>query len=420
MSQVASLPQTSGLTQTVASSGKLAEFAFGLFLVLVFVGLSPFSYGVNSLDNIEGEGNILRQVSFLAAGSLIFFCYVHVRGLRLFKPVPLSAILILGWMTLSTLWSVSPDITLRRSILTGLVALSVFWSVAVLGPGRSLSILRLVLIPVIVIDFLSVWVIPSASHPYEGQMVWAGMHGHKNLAGAIASFAGLLFLHFAVTRRSFVDWIFLACAVIFLWGTASKTAMALLILMFVFYVFYSYAQKNILRRRMLVFGFWSAMLAVAALCWAYWDEIILFLEDPAIFTGRGLIWRTMLFVIPEHLWAGVGFGAFWQGDSSPIRPYLGLSWIIGINSAHNGYMEVLATLGVIGLGLSVLAFVIAPLRHMFSFKVSKEDGGFVFAVVWFTIIGAITKGIFLDTARPEWVMFVLGLAILHGTKVRGS
>lgn len=244
-------------------------------------------------------------------------------------------------------------------------------------------------------------------------MVWAGMHGHKNVAGAIASLAGLLFFHFAVTKGRLIDWAFLACAVVFLWGTASKTSIILLFLMFILHFFYGYAHKNIVRRRILVFGFWSTMFAIAALCWTYWDEIILFLEDPTIFTGRGRIWQTMLLVIPHYLWAGVGFGAFWQGVSSPVMPYLGQSWMLGINHAHNGYMEVLATLGVIGLGLSVFAFAIMPLRRLFSFKISKEDGGFVFAVVWFTLIGAVTKGIFLDTARPEWVVFVLALALLH-------
>jgi exopolysaccharide production protein ExoQ len=418
MNQGVSLPLTSAFAQPAARTARLPQVAFGMFLLLVFVGLSPFVDSTKALANVEGEGNILRQIGFLAAGFLIFACYVQTCGFRPFKPVPLLTLLTLGWMAISIFWSASPEITLRRSILTGLVALSVFWSVAMLGPHKSLSVLRLVLAPVIVIDLLSVWIIPSASHAYEGQMVWAGMHGHKNVAGAIASLAGLLFFHCAVTRSSLADWFLLACAVVFLWGTASKTAIVLLTLMFISYVLYRCAQENALRRRLLIVGFWSAALSVSALLWIYWDDVTVFLEDPTIFTGRGRIWQVMLTVIPDHFWTGTGFGAFWQGEFSPVRPYVAESWILKINHAHNGYMEILATLGVIGLTLGLFAFVIAPVKQLLMFAVSRDNGALAFALIMFSTLGAITKGIFLDSDRPEWVIFVLALALLHQHELR--
>jgi O-antigen ligase len=74
-------------------------------------------------------------------------------------------------------------------------------------------------------------------------------------------------------------------------------------------------------------------------------------------TSRKEMWSTTWRLIKDHPLAGVGFAGYWIG----ITKYHNASGEVTPQQAHNDYLELLASGGVIGAGL-VLWFVVAFLR----------------------------------------------------------
>lgn len=82
------------------------------------------------------------------------------------------------------------------------------------------------------------------------------------------------------------------------------------------------------------------------------------------FYDRGKLWTVMLWHISEHPIIGCGFQAFWTLENPKLLLlYQTFIWLP--NQAHNGYLDVLNEIGVIGLAL----FLIMVFKNIFrSFK----------------------------------------------------
>lgn len=383
------------------------------FFLLVFVGLSPFSSRDGSSLDVEGSGNLVRQALFIIVSSGIAYSYLRKNGSIFLKAIPLSTAFVLIWVACSILWSPSPDLTLRRSVFVILVTASSFAIVDMLGVESALRLLRNLLAWVIVIDLLSIPIIPGATHSYEGLQAWAGMHGHKNNAGTVATFAAMLFFHFAWHGRRWQDMALFLLAVIFLVGTISKTSMAMLVLLIFAFIAYRIAECNVYRRAL--FKFSCAILAcvVIGVYFKYQDELLRFMDDPDLLTGRGYIWKVVSYYLRDHLWLGAGYGAFWQGVNAPALPYMQADWARGIDHAHSSYFDLLANTGLVGLILAIYAFVIAPFGHTLKFRVNGKAGALAFAWLLFGVVGGVTKTLFLYGASPEWVSIALMIAVAH-------
>ena len=97
------------------------------------------------------------------------------------------------------------------------------------------------------------------------------------------------------------------------------------------------------------------------------DAIARMLEDPAEFTGRAAIWAAELRYIADHPLLGAGFGTFTDTRSqSPLHNYVSGSWVDAVSHGHNGYLQVLVTIGGIGFVLAMLALVVAPMRRFWT------------------------------------------------------
>lgn len=399
-----------------AGSSQWETVAYVALILLVFVGFAPFFGGLGALEGNSGDASLPRQLGFSLVCVPIWFLAINRLGSRALQAIPLSTLLVLVWVLLSTSWSASPDVTLRRAVLVVMVTSSACFCVAMLGTERSLRILRNVLAVVILLDLVAVFALPWGQHVYEGEMAWAGLHGHKNTAGAIASLAGMLFLHYVRVEPRWSNVFYLLCTLVFLAGTQSKTAAGILIGLFVVDVIYRFSEKKAGRRRLFRIGFLSLCTAIAVGIYVYSDALLAFIDDPNAFTGRGRLWQIAISYIQMHPWLGSGFAAFWEGGTAPpAHAFITTSdrWILTIGHTHNSYLEILVTTGIVGLVLSVIAFIILPIRRLLQFRLPYHVGALVFSWALFGIIGNITKSQFLNRDAPEWFVYVLALAIIH-------
>jgi O-antigen ligase len=133
----------------------------------------------------------------------------------------------------------------------------------------------------------------------------------------------------------------------------------------------------------------AVILTIASACYAILGtsltDLVHLAWDDATFTGRTQLWNFMLDGIGENWVTGIGFASFWGVGASSPNLYAGLDYIRLTNQAHNGYLDLLATLGVIGVAL-VIIMLAQVLRKTEAFRFSQP---WLFRFVWFIVAFSI-------------------------------
>ncbi len=408
----------------VAERGVLPALSFIALLLLVYVGLTAFSPPpeVTQYGGVQeaSRGDVLRQICYLSVAVLIGFLALHRHGLEAARIVPLSMIALLTWCVASALWAPETSIVLRRAGLEVVVVVSLLLSVELLGAARAFLIWRWFLAAVLLVNFISIPLLAVARHgagEIDPALVgnWRGLYGHKNVAGAVCALTAILFLF---TRNGRHNWMGLAIALascVFLAMTHSKSSAGFLVIALGCGLLYRLAWRDGLNRAILVTC--GALLVAGLALFALLDSqaIARALEDPNEFTGRSEIWAAELRYIGDHPLLGAGFGTFTDTKAqSPLHNYVSGSWVDAVSHGHNGYLQVLVTIGGIGFVLAMLAVVAAPARRLWALDV--RDDGFkplLMALFVFALLHNFMESDFLEGDGVTWAALLLVIAALN-------
>jgi O-antigen ligase len=396
-----------------------------IFMTLIFAWLWNAPEIVDGTVYAGGQsgavaGDALKQVAFLSLFALAVGSRWKSSGPRSLLVIPATMIPLLGWCWLSTLWAIDPSVAMRRIAFTTLVIVTLACCVQILPYQRVISALTAGCAVVLICDFLAVGVLPYAVHQSDEVDkvlvgAWRGLHGHKNEAGAIVAIATILFLHEAVRQRSWITGVALALlGAVFLYFTKSKTSQA-----FVVVALLSGYLVHISNRytRVRLIGLLLLGGAVIPACLVSWDHISSalydFFLDPASLTGRVQIWPVVLDYVADNPLLGSGYGSFWGlGNQSPILLYSS-SWVAVIYEAHNGYLDILAQTGAIGLALAVIGLVLIPLYQLL-FR--RLEGGvsrsFLCSILIFGWLRDSMESSLMDRASSIWPIMVIALCLL--------
>ncbi len=101
------------------------------------------------------------------------------------------------------------------------------------------------------------------------------------------------------------------------------------------------------------------------------DLALAFLGRNATLTGRTELWHACLVSIMKRPLQGYGFDAFWLGMTGESALVDGsVHWLVP--TAHNGALDLLLSLGAVGLGLFLFAYSVC-LRKSFQFYVRHQS-----------------------------------------------
>lgn len=278
-------------------------------------------------------------------------------------------ILLFIYFTFSTSWALDPDISRRRVMLAWIQIIIV--ATLTCSLRDRLLLIRFIFLVCVFTAFadLAAWVVvPGYAMTSEGL---AGIQLQKNQTGLIMMYgllagATLLFCGPSQQKR----WLIgggLAVLFVVLLASRSKTSVAIILVIPAVLSLFS----------MLVRSTWATIVAImcvavsgmigTAFGYLVWCDMTN--DDPLApfqkmtFTGRTDLWTFMLGEIQKHPWLGAGFSSFWAINPG-VQPSLKTSMWFGsdalINEAHNGYLDLIATGGLVGfvLGVSVLIYAI--------------------------------------------------------------
>ena len=174
--------------------------------------------------------------------------------------------------------------------------------------------------------------------------------------------SAITFLCFPCERvyESRIRYFLLALSVCLLIGSQSKGSYAVMpVLILLIFV---YRLLHLDWRRLIPAA--TAALAIVTLGAVYvgsnTDEILQGLGKNATLTGRIPLWTLLLTLSSNKAWLGYGFAGFWSTNLLKVRSIVG--WAPG--KAHNGFIDILLEVGLLGLGIFVLNSVIASWGSM--------------------------------------------------------
>src|SRR5690606_33883518 len=99
------------------------------------------------------------------------------------------------------------------------------------------------------------------------------------------------------------------------------------------------------------------ILGLSAAASGYWllsnyEAVLAALGRDATLTGRTLLWVLVLGEIRERPWLGYGYGGYWLGWDGPSAfVWQAVGWMPP--SAHNGYLDAVLDLGLVGLVIAM-------------------------------------------------------------------
>lgn len=399
----------------VRSMGILRSTALLLVAYLLFsqTGLHPFA--ATGVFLVTGEGDFSKQAIVL--GIAVLMLVVTWDRARVWNNVgfPLPVFILFGYCLLTVSWALAPDIALRRLALTGISVWLCFRSVSVLGYARSLHVVRWALILLLLLNYAARIFTPYGVHDVsagdDGDIIgnWKGIMAHKNIAGSLCALTVIAFSFDRRTFSSLANAVVLGLACVFLYFTHAKTAMAgLAVALPAGWAGAWLSQRSAsLRVMAMVIG---GLVSVQLLS-IYQGDLITALDDPHGFTGRSLIWQLLLDYARTHLWKGAGFGSFWLiGNASPIWDYDN-GWVAQlVSSGHNGYLDLLVTIGLPGLLLALIMLFVLPIGRLWiSPPASVGRRKLLLAIFAFVIVHNLGESELLD--RMSMVNMFLMLAI---------
>jgi len=406
----------------------LPVLSFIALLLLIFVGLDAFSPPPAIQDGAvqASHGDALRQLAYLSVAGMIGIAAVQRFGLGAMRALPVSMGLLLAWCLASALWAPDPSIALRRAGLELILAGSLLLSVETIGANKAFALWRWLLAAILLVNFLSIPLIPEARHAageIDPALVgnWRGLYGHKNVAGAVSAMTAILFLFSKNGWRNVIGIAIAAAACVFLVMTHSKSSAGFFVVALIGGGLYRVGWRDGLSRAILLAFAAILLVAVTAIGLLYADQIAHILEDPNEFSGRAAIWAGELRYIADHPLLGAGFGTLTDARGhSPLHNYTS-GWMDAVSHGHNGYLQVLVTVGSVGFLLAMLALVAAPVRRFWTLDL--KDDAFkpaLFSLFVFAVLHNFMESDFLEGDSLVWACLLLVIAALNTTSRRHS
>jgi O-antigen ligase len=308
----------------------------------------------------------------------------------------------------SMLWSIEPDVTIRRGVALCFTMLFGLYLGARYDWRELLTLLAGVFTALAVGSLLAALGFPRigvASDINAGD--WKGLWYEKNELGAMMLLGLLANLCRGLIAPPGRRWGWMAAAgLCFGLLVMSKAGTSLVCLLLAVGALPTLA---LVRRGgpLAVATIWLAATVVGVVAAIAWLDPGLLLKaigkDPTL-TGRTEIWEALFRRIAERPRLGYGFAAFWndpQGPAAYIRKETG--WTVP--NAHNGWLDTLAQLGWVGvgvLGLYVLAAYLTTAIRSFT----ARDSGFGLIYLSCLLVLSASESVLLVHHSIKWVLFI--------------
>jgi exopolysaccharide production protein ExoQ len=405
----------------------LAMSASFIYILCDIIVRVEYNVQESYLDRLSesGDGGGFKYAMYALVSLTTLAVFTLTRRRLNVSPISYAYHLASFWCIASFIWAIEPQLALKRAVTAYLILITFTFAIFELGTDRTIKLLYWFTAFLIVASLITVALHPIplfafSIHPQdEGDQAiaggWRGIMPHKNIAGAIATHGAIIFFFHGVARKQKKDWFLFLLSIALIIGSKSKTSLALLFVAMAFGVLYMFLMGRYGKNVFIAF-FAGLMTLGAVFSFILSDDIVKFFSNDLNLTGRVAIWRSMYPYVVEHFWLGSGFGTFWSiGDASPIWSLARTDFVTKVASSHNGYLEILATTGIFGLVLALVALVILPFYYFVDAKPASSIklNAMLFSIWLFGILQNLSESQFFSPDRQSWIYVVAAITIAY-------
>jgi exopolysaccharide production protein ExoQ len=327
---------------------KLSEKLLTILLIFISVGTLSIRPAQEISLSPLGGSRVDTLLNLTAYAILFYFLILYWKGFLYVVTKSKLQFLLLAIILFSLLWS--QDLGNSLTYLRGLIRiylLAIYLAMRYslteqmrliawgLGSAASLSI------------FFSA-VMPDYVHTApELAGMWSGIFGHKNELGYMMAWSAGVFLHLglSVDRYRWLMWLLCGVSICLIILSRSTTSLMILLTMVLLLPCYKLIKQNNYKLRVIMIGIVVMLLIISSIFITNNAESLIGTSGKDLtFSGRSDLWEKVISKILERPWLGYGFYGFWtSADASNLRDTV--NWA---SNAHNGFLELLLELGVLG------------------------------------------------------------------------
>jgi O-antigen ligase len=392
---------------------KLEALACGFVLFMLsnaFIGplVDPLQAG--------GEDMPLLRLMWLPVYALVLALAVWraPRVMRFWFPAVMLSALIF-WVFASASWSSDPDTTNRRALAVAFTTLFGLYFVSSFDGKRMAEIIATTFMILAVGALLAVVAYPKMGVQHDiNAGDWRGLWYEKNQMGAMMVYGALAamaaILAGSTKRKQLVFTIVLCAALIVM--SKSKTSLLALMIGLGASMMLAIMRRGPATAVIIVWLGVTVAVTAAMVMWLAPELLFKALgKDPSL-TGRTDIWAALLRQSAKHPLTGYGYAVFWKLDSVPamwIRKETG--W--DVPTAHNGWLDILAQLGWIGVGLCALVLGGALLVSLVRFR-KVQDGYWATLFLAIFLMTTFSESFILERNGIAWALACAAVTRLLG------
>jgi O-antigen ligase len=345
----------------------------GAFLA-AWISFHPFQSLAEPPQAVKEGGDLVNQLAFSSLFlALLAWTWFHQPQRLLFAVRPIFLVLML-WIALTCLTSWEPGLATRRFAFA-VVLLGIGMMVLLVPKSiRQFSdMMAAVALITLVVCYLGVMLVPQlAIHQAtdflepEHAGEWRGAFAHKNQAGAVMVMIIFIGLFVMRMRSLALGGVITALALIFLGFSGSKTAIAVMPLVFVLSAIISRSRRPAVGIGLVVVILIAFNLfSVGTVIFEPVQRLVALVMPDATFTGRTDIWELGVQAVAQRPITGYGFSSFFGTDQVVYSLGENTSWANAATDAHNAYLNLALTIGLPGLLLTILWIVVLPIADFY-------------------------------------------------------
>lgn len=380
------------------------EWVFGFFALQLSSGtvLNTLVSGAEG-----GDSPVLQAVWF--GIYIISFCLILTRKEQFITVINRDKLLLLlvGIAVFSYHWSAIPALTLRRGVaLIGTTLFGVYLATRY-SPGQ---ILRL-LVWTLSIGALLSTVLALALPSYGVSLgAWRGIYLHKNLMGRLMGLnvVFLLLLNSSIRRYRWLVWAGIALSAGLVVLSTSKGALVYCLALVLVLPFY----KSLQLKFTLAVPFLIILILVnASVAVGILDNlefiVVEKLGKDLSFTGRTVLWELVIEMIKQHPLLGYGYSAFWRGLAGPSA-YVVTAAQWTAPHAHNGFLDLLLNVGLLGGTVFILGFVVNVIRSIIWLRFTKKvEDIWPLLFLTATLLYNLAESTLIERHHFLWIVYVV-------------
>jgi O-antigen ligase len=343
-------------------------------------------------------------------------------------------LLFFSYCLISLIWSDYPAVAFKRwnKAIGDWVMILIIWT----DPQPITALMRLLARTTYTLIPLSIVLIkyyPGLGRSYSrwtGQVAYYGVCTDKNTLGAICLLFGLASVWRVLNlfgderknmqrRRHLIAQVVILAMIWWLFSIIdSMTSLSCLLVGTC--VLFAIRFRIMSRSRFLVHCFLVIMVVIpvsVALLGVSPDTLQAMGRNSTL-TERTDIWAMVITLVPNR-WVGAGYESFWLGPRLDAMISNVTRWWVP-NQSHNGYLEIFANLGWLGIGLLTVVIVWGYQRVIRAWRWHVPVGDLMIAYFLTGVISNISEAAFFRMMTPIWMFFLLAITVPQATRQPSS